>query len=376
MSTSVPATPDSETPKPEVEGAALLEVRGLAKHFPVRRGVLGRVRGAVRAVDGVDFDVARGETLGVVGESGCGKSTLGRLVLRLIEASAGQVRFDGIDLGTLDAAALRARRRAMQIIFQDPYSSLNPRMTVGQTLAEPLALHGLHAGRERARVAELLRIVGLAPEHARRFPHEFSGGQRQRIGIARALAVEPKLIVCDEAVSALDVSVQAQVVNLLQDLQQRYRMAYIFIAHDLAVVRHIAHRVAVMYLGRIVEMAETRTLFAAPRHPYTQALLAAIPLPEPGQERSGAVVAGDVPSPMAPPSGCHFHTRCPHARALCSQVVPPLLEADAGRRVACHYWREIEPPPAATNARAAGVPDARLAQLQSAFVTPPLTLPA
>jgi oligopeptide/dipeptide ABC transporter ATP-binding protein len=348
----------------------LLEVRGLAKHFPVRRGVFGRVRGAVRAVDGVDFDLARAETLGVVGESGCGKSTLGRLVLRLIEPSAGQVRFDGVDLGTLDAAALRSRRRAMQIIFQDPYSSLNPRMTVGQTLAEPLALHGLHAGRERDRVAELLRIVGLAPEHSRRYPHEFSGGQRQRIGIARALAVEPALIVCDEAVSALDVSVQAQVVNLLQDLQRRYGLAYVFIAHDLAVVRHIAHRVAVMYLGRIVELAETRALFAAPRHPYTQALLAAIPLPQPGLERAGAVVAGDVPSPMAPPSGCHFHTRCPHARALCSEVVPP-LETDAGHRVACHFWREIAPPRAATLAARAAAPNPRLAALQAAFVAAP-----
>ena len=358
-----------------IGAAPLLEVRALAKHFPVRRGVFGRVRGAVRAVDGVDFDVARGETLGVVGESGCGKSTLGRLVLRLIEPSAGRVRFDGADLGELGPVALRARRRAMQIIFQDPYSSLNPRMTVQQALAEPLALHGLHAGRERARVGELLRLVGLAPEHARRYPHEFSGGQRQRIGIARALAVEPRLIVCDEAVSALDVSVQAQVVNLLQDLQRQFGLAYIFIAHDLAVVRHIAHRVAVMYLGRIVEMADTRTLFASPRHPYTQALLAAIPLPEPGLERALAVVVGDVPSPMAPPSGCHFHTRCPHARALCAEVAPA-LEADGGRQVACHFWRDIAPPRALTDVGATGAPNARLAQLQSAFVAPALAHPA
>jgi len=350
--------------------AALLEVRGLVKHFAVRRGLFGRTTGAVRAVDGVDLQIAAGETLGVVGESGCGKSTLGRLVLRLIEPTSGVVRFDGEDLGRLDSTALRTKRSQMQIIFQDPNSSLNPRMTVGQALAEPLMLHGLHRGHEQQRVLELLHIVGLAHEHAQRFPHEFSGGQRQRVGIARALAVQPRLIVCDEAVSALDVSVQAQVVNLLQDLQRRFGLAYLFIAHDLAVVKHIASRVAVMYLGRIVEMADKRTLFSTPRHPYTQALLAAIPAPEPAMRRERLLLGGDVPSPASPPPGCRFHTRCSHARDLCTNLEPALEASDAGGAVACHFWREIVAPVVPSAAGAGTLLQRRLAELQSAFLQP------
>jgi oligopeptide transport system ATP-binding protein len=344
----------------------LLRVENLVKHFPVRSGLFGR-KALVRAVDGVSFDLDRGETLALVGESGCGKSTTGRLVLRLIEATSGRVQFGGRDLQALDPDALRAARGAMQIIFQDPYASLNPRMTVGQTLEEPLLLHGLAQGRRRERVAEILAQVGLAGEHARRYPHEFSGGQRQRIGIARAIAVEPKLIVCDEPVSALDVSIQAQVVNLLRDLQRRLGLAYVFIAHDLAVVKHIADRVAVMYLGRIVEEAPKEALFAAPRHPYTQALLAAIPIPEPRLRRARVVLQGDLPSPINPPSGCHFRTRCPHARERCATEAPAMEFAGA-HGVACHFWREIKAPAIVWPDTAGTADGARLAQLQAAFV--------
>jgi oligopeptide/dipeptide ABC transporter ATP-binding protein len=341
----------------------MLAAEHLVKNFPVVTGFFGRGGGVVHAVDDVSFTLDRGETLALVGESGCGKSTVGRLVLRLLEPTAGAVRFDGADIGAFSESALRSQRRRMQIIFQDPYASLNPRMTVGQILGEPLRLHGLARGRERERICELLGLVGLARAHADRYPHEFSGGQRQRIGIARALAVEPSLIVCDEPVSALDVSIQAQVINLLSDLQDRLGLAFLFIAHDLAVVKHIASRVAVMYLGRIVETGTRDDIFNAPRHPYTQALLSAVPVPAPGLRRQRIVLQGDVPSPIARPTGCHFHTRCPHARPVCAEQ-QPLLDG-APHAAACHFWREI--PAAGPVAIHHDAADERLRRLQAAF---------
>jgi len=324
----------------------VLSVRGLTKHFPVKRGVVfSRTLGQVRAVDDVSFDIARGETLALVGESGCGKSTTGRLVLRLIAPSAGSVQFQGQEIATASDEQMRSMRQHLQIIFQDPYASLNPRMTIADILTEPMVVHRIGNAAERTdRVRELLQLVGLLPEHARRYPHQFSGGQRQRIGIARALAVRPQLIVCDEPVSALDVSIQAQVVNLLQDLQQRFGLSFLFIAHDLAVVKHISDRVAVMYLGRLVELADKRSLYARPLHPYTQALLSAIPRPEPGLQRQRILLTGDVPSAMHPPSGCRFHTRCQHAQARCRTEEPVLRDAGPGHRVACHFFETLPLP--------------------------------
>jgi oligopeptide/dipeptide ABC transporter ATP-binding protein len=326
---------------------ALLEVDNVVKHFPADRSVFGTPRAWVKAVDGVSFSLEAGKTLALVGESGCGKSTLSRLVLRLIEPDAGGIRFAGRDLLALDAVELRAFRRNAQIIFQDPYASLNPRMTVSQILTEPLALHDLvPAPRRRERVEELLHLVGLEARFARRYPHEFSGGQRQRIAIARALAVEPKLIVCDEPVSALDVSIRSQILNLLRDLQHRLGLAYIFVSHDLAVVKHIADRVAVMNLGGIVEIADAQALFASPRHPYSRALLSAIPVPTPRAKRSRIVLKGEMPSALNPPPGCRFHTRCPYVVERC-RVEPPQLLADAaGHLAACHRAAELPPPDA------------------------------
>jgi oligopeptide transport system ATP-binding protein len=316
----------------------LLEVKNLKVHFPVKHGLFSRVRAHVKAVDDVSLSIKPGETLGLVGESGCGKTTLGRAIIRLLEPTGGSVMLDGEDITKLSGEALRTRRRKFQMIFQDPYGSLNPRMTVSQIIGEAIDIHALadSPAAQRARIQDLLRDVGLDPSHAERYPHEFSGGQRQRIGIARALAVEPKLIVCDEPVSALDVSVQAQIVNLLMDLQQQRGLTYLFIAHDLAVVEHISHRVMVMYLGRAVEIAKAKKLVRAPKHPYTQALLSAVPVVDPDSKRKRIMLPGDVPSPIAPPPGCTFHPRCPVKEARCEQDIPQLREVEPGHWVSCH----------------------------------------
>ena len=319
------------------EPTPILEVKDLKKHFPVRKGLLRRTVGHVYAVDGISFSIGEGETLGLVGESGCGKSTAGRAVLRLIEPTSGKIAMAGRDITRLPKKELRPYRRQMQIVFQDPFSSLNPRMTAGDIVGEPLLVHGMGRGKERReQVSALFERVGLRPAQMVNYPHQFSGGQRQRIGIARALALGPKLIVGDEPVSALDVSIQAQVINLLQDLQRERKLSYLFISHNLAVVEHISHRIAVMYLGRIVEYADTRSIFTRPQHPYTEALLSAVPVPDPSVKREKRLVQGDVPSPVNPPAGCHFHTRCPYAVARCKTESPSLREIAPGHRVSCH----------------------------------------
>ncbi|MGW5663626.1 dipeptide ABC transporter ATP-binding protein [Streptomyces sp. NPDC003758] len=344
---TIPAQSDGATlTKDAAPGETLLKVTGLKKHFPIRKGLLQRQVGAVRAVDGLDFEVKAGETLGVVGESGCGKSTMGRLITRLLEPTEGTVEFEGKDITHLGVSGMRPLRRDVQMIFQDPYSSLNPRHTIGTIVGAPFRLQGVTPeGGIKKEVQRLLSVVGLNPEHYNRYPHEFSGGQRQRIGIARALALNPKLVVADEPVSALDVSIQAQVVNLLDDLQQELGLTYVIIAHDLSVVRHVSDRIAVMYLGKIVELADRDSLYRAPMHPYTKALMSAVPIPDPKRKNAKSeriLLKGDVPSPISPPSGCRFHTRCWKATEICRTTEPQLVELKPGQRVACHHPENFE----------------------------------
>ncbi len=344
---TIPAQTSGATlTKDAAPGETLLKVTGLQKHFPIKKGLLQRQVGAVRAVDGIDFEVRSGETLGVVGESGCGKSTMGRLITRLLEPTAGKVEFQGKDITHLGVGGMRPLRRDVQMIFQDPYSSLNPRHTIGTIVSAPFKLQGVQPeGGVKKEVQRLLSVVGLNPEHYNRYPHEFSGGQRQRIGIARALALNPKLVVADEPVSALDVSIQAQVVNLLDDLQSELGLTYVIIAHDLSVVRHVSDRIAVMYLGKIMELADRDLLYKTPMHPYTKALMSAVPIPDPARKSAKSeriLLKGDVPSPIAPPSGCRFHTRCWKATQICTTTEPPLKELRPGQQVACHHPENFE----------------------------------